>query len=165
MQRVTALIAALLASVPLAAAARSADWVPVRIEQPFAPYVDRGAAEALADDVNAARADVGLPPLALDPQLSRFALALAEQMAHRHYIGHTDPDGVTFSDRIQAAGLLRHFAAENIALDVDEPHADAALLHSPGHYANIMDARARRLGVAAVAAGTGEVFFVEEFAG
>ncbi len=55
-------------------------------------------------------------------------------------------------------------AAENMALDQDEPHANAALLASPGHFANIVDPRQRRLGTAVVAAGDGQVFFVEEFA-
>ncbi|MGD1065573.1 MAG: CAP domain-containing protein [Vulcanimicrobiaceae bacterium] len=123
------------------------------------------SARALAADVNAARAAHGLPALALDMRLSRFGLALADAMVRRHYFGHTDPDGITFADRVRAAGLLDRFAAENIALDIDETHANAALLHSPGHYRNIMDPRARRLGVAVVVNEDGELVLVEEFAG
>jgi uncharacterized protein YkwD len=123
------------------------------------------SARALAADVNAARAAHGLPALTLDARLSRFGLTLADAMARRHYFGHTDPDGITFADRVRAAGLLDRFAAENIALDVDETHANAALLHSPGHYRNIMDPRAHRLGVAVVVSDDGELFLVEEFAG
>jgi uncharacterized protein YkwD len=121
-------------------------------------------ARALFNDVNAARAQRGLPPLAQDGSLSRFALQVAEQMAQRHYFGHTDPNGVTFEDRLRSSGMRFRYAAENMAFDADEPAANQAFLHSPGHYENIVDPHPRRLGVAVVAAGDGEVFYVEEFA-
>ena len=115
-------------------------------------------------DVNAARAQRGLPPLAPDDNLSQFALQVAQQMAERHYFGHTDPNGITFQDRLRASRLRYGFAAENMAFDQDEAHANQAFLHSPGHYANIVDPHPRRVGAAVVAAGDGEVFYVEEFA-
>ena len=121
-------------------------------------------ARALFNDVNAARAQRGLPALAEDGSLSRFALQVAEQMAQRHYFGHTDPSGVTFEDRLRSSGLRYHYAAENMAFDADEQAANQAFLHSPGHYGNIMDPHPHRLGVAVVSAGDGEVFYVEEFA-
>ncbi|HEX3466191.1 MAG TPA: CAP domain-containing protein [Candidatus Elarobacter sp.] len=119
---------------------------------------------ALVRDVNVARARRGLAPLAPDDGLSQFAMQVAQQMAVRHYFGHTDPNGVTFQDRLRAANFRYRFAAENMAFDQDEPHANEAFLTSPGHYANIVDPHPRRIGVAVVAAGDGEVFYVEEFA-
>ncbi|HTW84029.1 MAG TPA: CAP domain-containing protein [Candidatus Sulfotelmatobacter sp.] len=157
MRRLAAFLTLAVTVLPLAARAQEA-W-------PDPGSTAPAAARQLAADVNAARVAHGLPPLALDARLSRFGLALAEAMERRHYFGHTDPDGVTFADRVRAAGLLDHFAAENIALDVDEQRANTALLHSPGHYRNIMDPRARTLGVAAVYGEGGELLFVEEFGG
>ncbi len=127
------------------------------------PVVQSYDAQRLFADVNAARAEHGLPALTPDPRLDAFALTVAQQMAVRNYFGHTDPDGVTFGQRIRAARIAFHFAAENMAFDQSEPHANQMLLQSPGHYANIMDPQAHHLGVAAVGAGTDGVFFVEEF--
>ncbi|HEV3089738.1 MAG TPA: CAP domain-containing protein [Candidatus Elarobacter sp.] len=123
-----------------------------------------GEARALFNDVNAARAQRGLPPLAEDNGLSQFALQVAEEMARGHYFGHTDPNGVTFADRLRASGLRYRYAAENMAFDADERAANQAFLRSPAHYTNIVDSHPHRLGVAVVAAGDGEVFYVEEFA-
>lgn len=128
-----------------------------------APVSVQAQARALAADVNAARAQRGLPTLATDPRLNQIAMQLAEQMAQRHYFGHTDPNGVTFEERLRASGYRFRYAAENIAFDQDETHANQAFLHSPGHYANIVDPNPRRLGTAVVAAGDGELFYVEEF--
>ena len=127
------------------------------------PVVQSYDAQRLFADVNAARAAHGLPTLTPDTRLDAFALTVAQQMATRNYFGHTDPDGVTFDQRIRAARIAFRFAAENMAFDQTEPHANLMLLHSPGHYANIMDPQARHLGVAAVGAGPDGVFYVEEF--
>ncbi len=164
MQRVAAFLAALVALAPLTATASNEECIQLAYVRPHQPQVIVSDARALFSDVNAARAQRGLAPLAEDQSLSRFALQVAEQMAERHYFGHTDPSGVTFQDRLRAAGLINRYAAENLAFDQDEKSAHQAFLHSPGHYGNIVDSHSRKLGVAVVAAGDGEIFYVEEFA-
>jgi uncharacterized protein YkwD len=164
MHRVVAFVAALVSLLPMAAASASEeDCIEIAYVRPHRPVVVTSQARALYNDVNSARAQRGLPGLPYDDQLSQFALQVAEQMAARHYFGHTDPNGVTFQDRLRAAGLHNRFAAENMAFDQDERHAHQAFLQSPGHYANIVDSHPRRVGVAVVSAGDGEVFYVEEF--
>src|SRR6202011_294114 len=113
--------------------------------------------------VHATRVRHGLRPLAADERLAGLALAVARQMAIRGYFGHTDPSGVTFRDRLRAAGFRYGYAAENLAFDRDEAHANAAFLQSRGHYENIVDPHPRKLGIAVLAAGEGEIFYVEEF--
>ena len=164
MHRVAAFLAALVALAPLTATASDEESIQLAYARPHQPQVITTEARALFNDVNAARAQRGLPVLTEDASLSRFALRVAEQMAERHYFGHTDPNGVTFQDRLRAAGWSNRYAAENMAYDQDEKSAHQAFLHSPGHYGNIVDAHSRKLGVAVVAAGDGEVFYVEEFA-
>jgi uncharacterized protein YkwD len=164
MSRVVAFIAALVALAPLAATASSEECIQLAFIRPRPPQVIATDARALVNDVNAARVRRGLPVLAEEEGLSQFALQVAQQMALRHYFGHTDPNGVTFQDRLRAAGFGRRFFAENMAFDQDEEHAHAAFLRSADHYANIVDRRTRKIGAAVVAAGDGEVFFVEEFA-
>ncbi|HEY0381995.1 MAG TPA: CAP domain-containing protein [Candidatus Elarobacter sp.] len=163
-RRVVAFLAALVVLGPLTATASEEECIQLAYARPHQPHVVGSEARALFSDVNAARAERGLQPLVEDPSLAQFALKVAEQMASRHYFGHTDPNGVTFQDRLRAAGFSNRYAAENMAFDQDEKAAHQAFLHSPGHYGNIVDSHSRKLGVAVVAAGDGEIFYVEEFA-
>ena len=120
---------------------------------------------ALAADVDAERAKRGLEPLRRSVALDRFARAKAVEMAARGYFGHTDPDGITFQDRMRAWRWPNAYVAENIAFDRDEPHAHAAFVNSPPHYANLVDPREKRIGVAVVTVGEGQTFYVEDFSG
>ena len=164
MNRVVAVAAALVALAPFSVSASEEECIQLAFIRPRAPQVVVTEARALMNDVNAVRVQHGLAPLAEDQRLSRFALQVAQQMAARHYFGHTDPNGVTFQDRVRAAGFGRRYFAENMAFDQDEEHAHAAFVHSADHYANIVNPHSRKIGAAVVAAGDGEVFFVEEFA-
>jgi uncharacterized protein YkwD len=164
MNRVVPFVAAFVALAPLCATASDEECVQLAFIRPRPPQVVATDARALMNDVNAVRVQRGLAPLAEDGRLSQFALQVAHQMAVRHYFGHTDPYGVTFQDRLRAAGFGRRYFAENMAFDQDEEHAHAAFVHSADHYANIVNPRTRKIGAAVVAAGDGEVFFVEEFA-
>ena len=120
-------------------------------------------AAALAGDVNAERAKRGLPQLRRDDTLDRFAYAKAVEMAARGYFGHTDPNGITFQDRLRTWHWPTNYAAENIAFDWDEPHAHSAFMNSPPHAQNVLDGNERRIGVAVVTVGDRETFFVEDF--
>jgi uncharacterized protein YkwD len=164
LHRVAAFLAALVVLGPLTATASDEECIQLAYARPHQPQVITSEARALFNDVNAVRVQRGLAPLVEDHTLSRFALQVAEQMAERHYFGHTDPNGVTFQDRLRAAGLAHRYAAENLAFDQNERAAHQAFIHSPGHFNNIVDSHTRKLGVAVVEAGDGEIFFVEEFA-
>ncbi|HEX3550910.1 MAG TPA: CAP domain-containing protein [Candidatus Elarobacter sp.] len=120
-------------------------------------------ADALAADVNDERAKHGVAPLARDATLDRFAQAKAVEMAARGYFGHTDPDGITFQDRMHAWHWPVAYVGENIAFDRDEPRAHQAFVNSPPHEANIVDGNEKRIGVAVVTVGTGQTFYVEDF--
>lgn len=166
MSRAAAALAALagLAFCASPVSASEERCIQLAFVNPHAPTAQASDARALFDDVNRTRVERGLQPLVDDPRLDKIARDVAEQMARRHYFGHTDPNGVTFEQRLTATGYRFRFAAENMAFDEDVAHANAALLQSPGHYANIVDPAPRKLGTAVVAAGDGQVFFVEEFA-
>ncbi len=159
-------ISALNAYVPAAGASSvivSGD-VPIKIAL-FDPRPRSlpGDAEALAEAVNHERAKHGLPVLRRDARLDRVAFAKAVDMAARGYFGHTDPDGVTFSDRMHARHL-NVYAAENIAFDASERDAQRAFVQSPEHHSSQIDPRVRNIGVAVVTVGRAQTFYVEEFA-
>jgi uncharacterized protein YkwD len=155
----------LLASLTfIAAAPAESPYEPLVVVQP-APIVVRLAEERqLVADVNGIRARQGLPGVAVDGLLSKAAFLHAQDMARRRYFGHFTPDGASLPDRLDAVGFHWSVAAENIALDEDESHANAALLESPDHRANILDPRVRKIGVAALGVGIGAALYVEDFA-
>lgn len=99
--------------------------------------------------INAARADAGLPPVALDAGLSRMAHDHACDMAARGYFDHTAPDGSGLFDRATRAGLSGFCQlAENIARgQQDIPTVMAIWLRSPGHRANLLDAGLTHVGL------------------
>lgn len=139
--------------------------VTVAFVKPHFPQSLTVEAHALVADVNAERQKHGLAPLADDESLDRFAYAKAVEMAARGYFGHTDPDGITFEDRLKTWHWDTTYAAENIAFDRDEPHAHAAFMSSTPHARNLLDPNEHRIGVAVVSVGNGECFYVEDFAG
>lgn len=139
-------------------------YAPLLIASPLPAVVRSAEARKLAGDVNRIRIEHGLPAVALDDRLAHAALAHARDMATRRFFGHITPDGASLPDRLAKVGFHWTVAAENIALDEDERHANAALLRSPSHLANILDPRLGTIGVAALGVGVGAALYVEDFA-
>ncbi|HEX3467468.1 MAG TPA: CAP domain-containing protein [Candidatus Elarobacter sp.] len=166
------LAALLLAMTPFAVrgpfVSASQDWgerpIAIALVNPH-PHADPTAAAELADGVNAERAKRGLPPLVRDAALDKVAYAKAVDMAARGYFGHTDPNGVTFAERMQAWHWPTVYVAENIAFDSSEQHAQTAFVNSPEHYSNQVDPHEREIGVAVITVGRDETFYVEDFSG
>jgi uncharacterized protein YkwD len=164
--KLVALIAAVFAAVlPLAALAETGEnAITIAFVDAHRPVALPAQADQLLADVNAVRAQRGLPAVTRDPFLDRFAYAKAVDMAQRGYFGHTDPSGISFQDRVRAAHI-ETWAAENIAFDRTEHRAHVAFVNSPPHYANLIDPNMHRVGVAVVTVGPGETFYVEDFGG
>jgi uncharacterized protein YkwD len=88
--------------------------------------------------VNAHRQSVGCESLTWHAAAAEVALAHSEDMVARGYFDHTNPDGQSPFDRLNAAGIFFRLAGENIA--AGHRTAEAVLdgwLNSPGHRANI----------------------------
>ena len=166
------LAALLLAMSPFAVhgpfVSASQDWgerpIAIALVNPH-PHADPAQAQELADGVNAERAKRGLPPLVRDAALDRVAYAKAVDMAARGYFGHTDPNGVTFAQRMQAWHWPTAYVAENIAFDSNEQRAQTAFVNSPDHYSNQVDPHEREIGVAVITVGKDQTFYVEDFSG
>jgi uncharacterized protein YkwD len=167
MTPLVAMMAAVFGLSPVVLGVAQGQEAPITISfvNPHYPQPAMDQARALADDVNAERVKRGLPALVRDATLDRFAAAKATEMAARGYFGHTDPDGITFQDRLRAWHWPNTYAAENIAFDRDEAHAHTAFMNSPGHASNVLDRNERRIGVAVVTVGEHETFYVEDFSG
>jgi uncharacterized protein YkwD len=124
-------------------------------EKPGCPAA-RSAQEALAM-LNAARAVSrqcgaksfpAVPPLTWDLQLENAANAHSRDMATRNFFAHTNPDGITPSQRTTTAGY-GPFTGENIGAGYDSMEsAMQGWLSSSGHCENIMSAAYRHYAIA-----------------
>jgi uncharacterized protein YkwD len=115
--------------------------------------------------MNADRAAYGLPPLGIDSKLVALAQSYAQDMVNRNFFSHTNPEGQSPFDRMQAAGISYQYAGENIAINTSVSGAENAFMNSPGHRANILDANYDKVGIGVVHAADGMVYVAQEFVG
>ena len=108
-------------------------------------------------ELNAIRAQHGLVPLRLDAELGAAALAHSEQMAADGYFHHDSDGGAPFWTRLRAyeSGSTSGYwsVGENLLWSspgVDPSRALQMWMASPDHRRNILTARWRDVGVAAV---------------
>ena len=100
--------------------------------------------------------DAGL--LERDPELDAVALVRARALVSGGYFDHYGPDGESAFTEMAFRGIWYRLAGENLARNT---YAEArsplsafeSLMGSPGHRANILEARYARVGVAAVRDG------------
>jgi uncharacterized protein YkwD len=108
--------------------------------------------------LNRARAGKGLAPLKPNPRLASAAFGHSTSMATRSYLAHTEPDGLTFAQRVQRSGYqggARHWiAGENVGMGSDlagTPQAMvSAFMNSPEHRRNILNGAFRDIGIGIV---------------
>lgn len=99
--------------------------------------------------------------------LERAALAHAQDMAARDYIGHKGHDGSMAADRATRAGYAWVAIAENVAAGQTTAEEVAnTWLASPGHCANLMNPRYSDTGVAFALNPAGEkgIYWAQVFA-
>lgn len=89
-----------------------AQAAPVQAESPLRPHL--ATAYDLIDAVNSYRAQNGLPAYAISSILMGTAQNQAEYMASTGIVTHTGPGGISFPDRLRAAGYSFVFRSENI---------------------------------------------------
>lgn len=112
--------------------------------------------------VNQIRGKAGLSRLSSDERLRVAARNHSKDMARRDFCDHVNPDGVTPSQRMSAAGYPRP-GAENVARGQSNPHAVmTAWMNSPPHRANILNPDFATLGVGADL-GAGGPYWTQNF--
>jgi len=105
------------------------------------------------------------PPLSESRMLDDAARVHARDMLRRKFFDHRGSDGSQPRDRVLRTGYQSRLTGENIALGPESAEeVVAGWLDSPGHCANIMDARFQQIGVG-VASGKkrGQVYWVQTF--
>ena len=106
-------------------------------------------------------------PLTRSPALDEAARAHAEDMARNSFLAHTGSDGSNPGERAARAGYDWRVVAENVASGQTSPDDIAATwLESPGHCANLRDAKYFETGIAyALNPGDGrDIYWVQVYA-
>ena len=87
------------------------------------------------------------PPLSTSRKLNDAADRHAREMARKRFFDHRGDDGSQPKDRVIRAGYQPRLTGENIAFGPESAEeVVAGWLASPGHCANIMDARFQHIG-------------------
>jgi uncharacterized protein YkwD len=99
-------------------------------------------------ETNALRIENKLNELALNPVLSQVAQELAEDLARRKVLSHTDSKGRNLRKRIEDAGYDWRSIAENVGSGFQTPAEFVkAWSKSKGHLKNLLDPDAKEIGV------------------
>jgi uncharacterized protein YkwD len=113
--------------------------------------VTAAAAEAdLLALVNRDRAAAGLGAVTWDDKLADVARAHSKDMSDHDFVGHVSPRTGTALDRIHKAGLRPELILENVGRAYSAEEVESGFMASPGHRANVVDPKAKRLGVGVV---------------
>ncbi len=100
--------------------------------------------------VNRDRARAGLTAVTADGRLAAIARAHCQDMVDHDFVGHLSPRTGTAMDRVRRAGLKPDIVFENVGRAYSPDQAESGFLGSPGHRSNLLDPRARRIGVGVV---------------
>ncbi|MHC3470012.1 CAP domain-containing protein [Streptomyces sp. 7R007] len=125
--------------------------------------LERTAAEVVGL-TNRERARAALPPLAVDPFLTRAAQAHSADMVARAFYSHTSPEGGRPWDRAAAAGARHRSVGENIACGQRfAAEVVEGWMNSPGHRANILKPDFTHIGVGFAGGGPAGTYWTQLF--
>ncbi|MGH9176935.1 MAG: CAP domain-containing protein, partial [Acidimicrobiales bacterium] len=132
---------------------------PPVVAAPPAPVSSVDAARRLLDLTNAERQRAGVGALTTRDDLTAIAVAHSERMAQAGDIFHS----TSFMSAAVKSLLNAGVRGENVAYNGDVEAAHARLMASPGHRANILDARFSVAGFGVVRHADGRWFITENF--
>lgn len=125
-----------------------------------AARVASSTTEQVISLVNDERSQAGCKPLSEESHLTKAAQDYSDDMSARNFFAHTNPEGVTFDQRIKSAGYSKP-GAENIAKgQTSASQVMTAWMNSEGHRANILNCSLTKIGVGFTKAGN---YWVQDF--
>jgi uncharacterized protein YkwD len=127
------------------------------IERPDSAAIEK----ALVELLNKERAREKLPALKVNPLMGEAARLHSENMAKQEKQTHV-LDGKNPGDRLRAVGYAYDYMAENVAQGswTDTAAAIHAMwMNNEGTRANLLNARVKEVGIAAVKNGTGNAYY------
>lgn len=154
---------------PLRSTVAAAPDFDAALQREFPACTDPARAAPWRDEVlrlvNLERQRSGLAPLARDVTLEDQAAQYACEMITHDFFAHVNPvTASTLADRAQEFGYAYRVVGENLAAGQLSPEqAFNDWMDSPGHRANIMDARFTEIGIAVKSGGDYGLYWVQEF--
>lgn len=104
-----------------------------------------------AQMINSYRAENGLPPLRLNPQLSQAAYAHSQDLSQNDRISHFGSDGSDTLQRVRRTGYNPRLTAENVGTGQKSlREVITGWKNSSDHNANLLLADAQEMGIAMV---------------
>jgi uncharacterized protein YkwD len=131
--------------------------------------------QAMFNEVNRVREDMGLDALVWDERLTSAARQHSDEMERLYYFAHESPTAAfaDLSDRVYLAGLTDISVAENLASENNIPlsadpevvgrEVTKLLMASEHHRANILDRRFTHSGIGCVASAEGTLLCTQLF--
>lgn len=106
-------------------------------------------AQQVLNLVNQERSKAGLGSLSMDGELSKMAMAKAQDMYNNNYFDHNSPTYGSPFDMMKEFGISFNAAGENIAKGQSTPtQVMKDWMNSPGHKANILNKSYTHIGIA-----------------
>jgi len=122
---------------------------PNTVANPQQPGDSSQFAQQVLDLVNQERSKAGLKPLTMNSNLSKVAMAKAQDMYNNNYFDHQSPTYGSPFDMMKSFGITYRSAGENIAKGQSSPtEVMNQWMNSPGHRANILNGSFTEIGVA-----------------
>ena len=109
-----------------------------------------GAEQEVLGLVNRDRAAAGLGAVTWDPKLADVARAHSQDMSDHDFVAHVSPRTGTALDRVHTGGLEPELILENVGRAYSAQEVESGFMASPGHRANVVEPRAKKLGVGVV---------------
>lgn len=129
-----------------------------------APSSEREMEKEVLSLVNSVRAENGLSALSWAEDVANVARAHSSDMITRGFFSHTNPDGLSPFDRLRNNGISYRTAAENIAYGQrSASEVMNSWMNSSGHRANILNKNVTEIGVGAVKAQNGTIYWTQMF--
>ncbi|MEK8126709.1 CAP domain-containing protein [Paenibacillus filicis] len=106
-------------------------------------------AQQVLDLVNQERSKAGLNAVSMNSELSKVAMAKAQDMYNNNYFDHQSPTYGSPFDMMKSYGISYSTAGENIANGQSSPtEVMDQWMNSPGHRANILNTSYTQIGIA-----------------
>lgn len=120
--------------------------------------------QQLIDELNQSRSEAGLPPLRVDPRLTRAAREHSQRMAKQRTLSHVLSGEPQVAERIAATGLTFNRSGENVGYNTDLSDVHSTWMKSPGHRKNILESRYNAVGIGLVRGSDGIYWATQDFA-
>ena len=162
-RRFASVLLAVLLLVPLAGTVSAVD------QEPVTDAILAKSGTDLVVLMNHERTNLGLIPLRADPDLMAIARDRANVMAANDVLSHSEPDGRTVFDRLNAAGITWYGGGEIIAWNDYATEASSvaasmqAWMASQGHHDIIVSTGYNYVGFGAAVSVTGKRYYAGVF--